>query len=219
MSEVNLQLVREYFELNRFHVLTHWEQARELGTGAPTGPEAAPRLFITHANPAPDEPPFLLRNADVPGLQRAVVEVRAWHADRFYASVIEGNPVLGQVASLECRALAEHTFGTADFRTVLVISELPASAQARARAVDLLEGLGIGHVLEFSTLLRGLLELIHPQGQYTHSATLQTLRLLKRYDLIRRQQLEINFPLDPPSPPSPTAVDTTTVAAEDEDSD
>jgi hypothetical protein len=219
VSEVNLQLVREFFELHRFHVLTHWELSRDLAPSTPSLPEAAPRLFITQTSPESGPLPFLLRHGDVPGLSRAVVEVRAWHADRVYASVVEGNPVLGQVASAECRALAENAFASPDFRTLLVISELPASAQARARALQLLEGLGISHVIEFGTILRGLLDMVHPQGQYAPSATLQTLRLLKRYGLIRRQQLDLPFPAEPPIALRAPAVDTSPAMEEEEDSD
>lgn len=211
MSEINLQLVREYFELHRFHVLTHWEQVRDMAPAAGGAVEPAPRLFIEHANPTPGLPSFLLRENEVTALERAVVEVRAWHADRVYASVIEQNPVLGQVASAECRSLAEGVFGTPEFHTVLVIAELPASPAARSRSLELLEGLGIDHVLEFSVVLRGLLDMVHPQGQYAPSATLQTLRLLKRYDLIRRQQLELAFPFDPTPPPRVPLVETTPV--------
>jgi hypothetical protein len=196
---LNLQIVREFFELQLFHVLTHWERE---STG-----EGAPQLFVEHANPDTMPLPFLLQDTGVSGLARAVVEVRAWHADRFYASVIEGNPILAHVTAPDTRELAESIFGTPEFSTVLVISELPASSEPRARSLDLLRGLGVDHVLEFPTVLRLVLDRIHAHGNYAPSPTLQTLRLMKRYDLIRRQQLELPFRIDPPPPRVPPTVD------------
>jgi len=160
-------------------------------------------LFVENSRPEAVRPvDFLIEPGDVAGLQRAVVEVRAWHADRFYASVIEANPVLGHVAYEETRQLARQVFGGREFATVLVISELPASPDARDRALRLLRDLDIDHVIEFPTLLEEVLFKVSAYGQYAPSATLQTLRLLKRYSLIRRLQLEFAFATEPPPPPA-----------------
>jgi len=189
-----MQFVREFFELNLFHVLTHW-QHQDL----PRVSDPGSLLFVEHTNP--DTLPnlsFLLGPHDVPQLHRAVVEVRAWHADRFYPSVIESSPILGHVASPEIGAHAQSLFGSPEFSTILVISELPASAAPRERSLELLGGFGIGHVLEFPTILEEMLRRISAHGNYAPSQTLQTLRLLKRYHFIRRQQLEFAFPLEAP---------------------
>lgn len=204
MSEINLQLAREYFELYRFRVLTHWRHGQDRTRGV----EASSLLFVEAPGDGVEAPPpFLLTEQGPRGIHRAVVEVRAWHADRFYPSVIETNPILGHVASAEVADLAREVFGGQDFAPVLVISELAASAGPRARALELFRQLGIGHVLEFSTLLTSLAERLSADGDYAPSQTLQTLRLLKRYDLLRRQQLEFLFPLDP-VPRNPAPVET-----------
>ena len=200
MSEINLQLVREFFELNRFSVLTHWRHGDERAKAS----EDASLLFVEHLRG--DEggrAPFLLSGASIQSVQRAVVEVRAWHGDRFYPSVIESSPILAHVASHEVEDLTREVYGGADFTTILVISELPASAVPRGRALQLLLELGIGHVLEFGALLAALAAQLssHP------SHTLQTLRLLKRYDLLRRQQLELPFPQEPPHSSPAAGVD------------
>src|SRR3990172_4390503 len=129
MGDVNVQLVREFFELNLFHVLTNWQQTpRRLRPG-----EHAGQLFVGNTSPGlPRELPFLLHPVDVPSIDRAVVEVRAWHGDRFYPSVIEANPVLSQFVSEESTALAREVFRGQPFTTVLVVSELPSSSELRA---------------------------------------------------------------------------------------
>ncbi len=214
MSDMNMQLVREFFELNLFHVLTHWRHV-----DFPRAAEPGYLLFVEHTNPEPGRDlDFLLRAEDVPSLYRAVVEVRAWHGDRFYPSVVENNPVLGHVAAEETRTLAQSVFGSPDFTSILIISELPTSPLPRAKSLDLLRQLGIGHVIEFPTILQDILGRLSAHGNYAPSQTLQTLRLLKRYNFIRRQQLEFAFPLEAPVVSARTVVQTE-VLPEDSDGD
>lgn len=200
-----MQIVREFFELHLFRVLTHWQhEALFAGQSDPSV-----LLFVeqnradTHVRAANVRTAgFLLRPEEVEQLDRAVIEVRAWHADRVYPSVVEGNAILGHVATPEVRQLAASVFGTDDFASVLVISEFAASAKPRERAQQLLQGLGIDHVIEFPAVLQDMLQRINAHGNYAPSQTLQTLRLIKRYGLVRNQQLEFAFPLEP-SPAAP----------------
>lgn len=204
MSDLNTQLVREFFELNQFRVLTHWQHQK-----LPRVADAGAMLFIERMHPdTAEELEFLLRAPQAPLIHRAVVEVRAWHADRFYPSVVESSPVLAHVAGEEARALGLSVFGGADFTTILVISELPTSSKPRARALELFQEMGVGHVIEFPTILQTILERISAHGNYAPSQTLQTLRLLKRYNLIRRQQLEFSFPTEAMTADTPSFMDT-----------
>ena len=190
MTDVNLQLVREFFELNLFRVLTQWQHVQ----GAPHLGEPGVFLFVENANPGPaQEPEFVLRLGDITAIQRAVVAVRAWHGDRIYASVVEANPVLTQVVEEGALEQARAFYGERDFTTILVISQLPASAEHRGRAIQVLQERGVGHVLEFPTMLQGLLEKVSANNTYAGSVTLQILRILKRYRLIRNQQMEFSF--------------------------
>lgn len=194
-----MQIVREFFELHLFRVLTHW-QHEALFAG-----QADPSVLLFVEQNRVDSPArvampraagFLLRPDEIDQVERAVVEVRAWHADRVYPSVVEGNAILGHVATPEVRQLAEGVFGTREFASVLVISEFAASPKPRERAQQLLQGLGIDHVLEFPAVLQDMLSRINAHGNYAPSQTLQTLRLIKRYGLVRNQQLEFAFPVE-----------------------
>ena len=200
MSDINVQLVRDFFELNAFHAMTFWQHdhARTRTT------EHGLQLFVENTTaPVPVRSlECVLRPGDVAGIDRAIVEVRAWHADRIYASVIESNTVLFDVAGDEARIRARQVFGGAPYKTILVISELSPSLEPRQRAITLLQQGSIDHVIEFPTLLHDILEKISAYVSYSPSQTLQTLRLLKRYDFIRRQQLELPFPTE--AAPSPT---------------
>ncbi len=199
MSDLNMQLVREFFELNRFYVLPHW-RCEDVSHSS----ENTSLLFVERAQTESGvEPEFLLRPADLAGIRRAVVEVRAWHADRVYPSTIDGNPVLGHVATQEIRDLAETVFGVPEFKTILVVSEFSSAPAVRARALQMLQDFGIGHALEFPTILGDLLDGVSVNGNYAPSQTLQTLRLMKRYSFIRRQQMELAFPVTGSSEPAP----------------
>ena len=195
MSDVNLQLVREFFELGLFRALTHWQQDAFRQPGA----DHDVRLYVENTQPVfPHNVDFVLSASQARTIERAVVEVRAWHADRFYPSVIESNPVLSEFVKEDGLAMAATMFDGRPFTTILVVSELPQTPEPRARSIQLLAEAGIGHVLEFPTILQDLLSALDVTSAYTGSQTLQTLRLVKRYRLIRYQQMEFAFPLEPP---------------------
>lgn len=189
MSPVNLQLVREFFELHTFRVLTNWQH------DTPRASEATVQLFVENGQPEPERPlDTLLRLEDIPMIQRAVVDVRAWHGDRFYASVVENNPILTQFAQQASKEQAAAIFGAdAGIKTVLVLSELPAAPEQRARTLAKFAESPVDHVIEFPTILHGLLEKVSAGGDYGASPTLATLRLLKRYRMVRNMQLEFMF--------------------------
>lgn len=196
MSDLSLQLVREFFELSQFHVLTLWRPEEE-------GRDAAPLLLVqqpesSFGNAAPVEAPktsapFLLSAEDISLIPRAVIDVRAWHADRFYPSVIENNPVLLTATLPRVHEMAARMAGAVALRSVLVISELPQNAEPRRRSLELLAHHGLHHVMEFGSILQALIRRIQPGAAYAPSATLQTIRLLKRYGFISNQQLEFQF--------------------------
>ena len=195
MSDLNVQLVREFFELNSFRVMTHWQQDHSRARA----PERGLQLFVENADPSPAGPPeFLLGVNHVSMLERAIVEVRAWHAERMYVSQIENNTVLFEVATEQSLELGRNFFGSDEFSTVLVIGELPASPEPRAKSIAALKEGKVSHIIEFHTILFELLDKINPNVSYASSATLQILRLLKRYNFVRRQQLELPFPTDAP---------------------
>ena len=212
MGDLNTQIVREFFELHHFHVLTHWQHDR-----LSQHTDFASLLFVENLSvDMGGEAGFIPGTDEITHIRRAVVEVRAWHADRFYQSVVESSPILGHVAGDEVAQHARAVFGGKDFSTVLVISELPASGDARHRTVEALQAFKIGHVLEFPTILQAILNQISENGNYAPSQTLQTLRLLKRYKLIRRQQLEFTFPTDEPAPAVAPVLDAQELPEEEE---
>ncbi len=214
MTDVNLQLVRECFELNVFRVLTNWQQEPWRNHAV----ERSPQLFVENtAETSPRELPFQLNAHDIAYIDRAVVHVRAWHADRFYPSVIESSPVLSRFEASEAATIAQHVFDGRPYKTLLVLSELPVSRDQRSRSLGLLSEAGVDHIIEFRYVLQDILERVSVNCNYTASPTLQTLRLLKRYKLVRNQQLEFAFRIDPPAPPTPPVVDSQEIPSDEAD--
>ncbi len=215
MSDVNLQVVREFFELNLFRVLTNWQQDPRISAHG----DQAGQLFVENSHARdPRALPFVLHPDELISVERAVVEIRAWHTDRFYPSVIESNPILTQFVSENSLALAREVFQHRSFSTILVISELPASAEQRTRSIELLEKSPVDHVIEFPYLLHDLLQKVNVGGSYPDSQTLEMLRLLKRYKLTRNQQMEFSFATEAPPPVTPPVIETA-IASSPEDAD
>lgn len=213
MADVDLQLVREFFELNQFQVTTHWRQHDEQ-----VHPDGGLQLYVENAQPVEDgHLDVVLHPADLKHLKYAVIEVRAWHTDRFYASVIESNPIVTQFSEPWALAPARDFFGTDQFKTVLVVSELPRSPEHRVHALQRLAQTGVHHLIEFPAILQDLTQRVVLNGMYTGSPTLQLLQLLKRYKLLRQQQLEFAFPMDVPVDAPGAEVDTTVPSDPDDE--
>jgi len=191
LSYINMQLVREFFELNLFYVLPYWRYETAMGDHD----YSASQLFVQQ-----NEPPHSfelkpeLGAGDVKGIKRAVVEVRAWHGDRLYSSMITPGSVFSRVASTQTCYLAESIFDGGRYKIILVVSRLSSTPEKRAEAIHKLQELGVDHVLEFPTMLADMIRLVSGQGNYSDSPSLQTIRLLKQYDFIRGRQMEFYFP-------------------------
>ncbi len=197
MSDIDLQLVKEYFELHRFRVTTHWHQH----DGNSARNESGMQVYVENTAPSTEySPGILLQSTDIGSVQRAVIEVRPWHADRLYASVLESNPILTQFAEPWALGHARDYFGTDDFATILVLSKLPTNPEQRQNAIDAIRHLPVDHAMEFHTILDGLNQKVLPAGRYPGSHTLQLIQLLKRYHVIPNQQMEFMFPMEPATP-------------------
>jgi len=192
MTDINAQLVREFLEFNRFYVLPYWRWA-ELDSHT----EGGILLFAERVDSPVTAPPpgFILRPEDFAALDRIVVDVRAWHGDRFYPSLIEKNPILGRLGENWARETVDRVFDGKSWKSILVVSEFSSNPDLRGRAAELLRAMGLDHAAEFSTLLAGLADAVDMWGNYGPSQTLQTIRLLKRYGLLRHQQMEFPFPV------------------------
>lgn len=197
MSAIDEGIVREYFEQNGFLV----RQARkyQVQSRKKTGDE---EIDLVVYNPAwargSRRPDFFLFASELPLIQRAVVSVKPWHTNVFTPGMLRNSPEI--FAFLEEQVLQEATrfFPAAsteadggELLKVLVLPSLPTAEPFRSQSVQLLKERGVDAIISFRAMLLDLLDAVEVNQNYTKSDTLQVLRLLKNYDLVKDVQLDM----------------------------
>ena len=196
MSAVDEAIVREYFEQNGF--LVRQVRKYQVQSRRKTGGE---EIDLIVYNPAwqkgSQRPDFFLFPSQLPRIHRAVVSVKPWHTDVFSPGMLKSSPEI--FGFLEKHVLREVTrffpdSGDAkDLTKVLVLPSLPTAEPFRSQSVALLKERGVDAILSFRAMLLDLLEKVEINRSYAKSDTLQVMRILKNYDLLKDPQLDM-FP-------------------------
>src|SRR5205823_11444340 len=97
--------------------------------------------------------------------------------------------VLKEVSRLFPPETAEETTGA--LTKILVLPSLPTAEPFRSQSVELLKARGIDAIISFRAMLLDLLEKIEVNQNYSKSDTLQVMRILKNYDLLKDAQLDL----------------------------
>jgi hypothetical protein len=199
MSAIDEGIVREYFEQNGFLV----RQVRKYQVTArrKTGEE---QIDLMVFNPAwqrgARKPDFFLFSSELPYVQKAIVAVKGWHTGVFTPSMLQSSPEI--FGFLEENVLKNVSrFFPADLpgenaeavTKVLVLPALPTAEPFRSQSVELLKARGVDAIISFRAMLLDLLDKIEVNQNYSKSDTLQVMRILKNYDLVKATQLDI-FP-------------------------
>ncbi len=74
---------------------------------------------------------------------------------------------------------------------ILVLPTLPHGAQARDESIALLRAKGVDAVIPFRTMLADLIAQTEANRNYQKSDLLQTIRILKNYDVFKDPQMEL----------------------------
>jgi hypothetical protein len=165
---------------------------------APGAREEADIDFLV-LNPCPEPAsgplPFVLAPADLRRLERAVVVVRGWHTETFSPARLTGTPEFFRFVEPERLRQALRAFGPGPSPAkILVLPGLPHTPALRRQSIALLRERGVDAVLPFRALLADLIEHVEPNRNYQKSDLLQTLRLLKHYEFLRDDQLDLFKP-------------------------
>ena len=199
MAAIDEAIVREYFEQNGFFV----RQARKYQVQArkKTGDEEIDLLVY---NPGwrrgTRRPDFMLFANELPFVHRAIVAVKPWHTEVFSPAILKGAPeifgfledtVVKQVARLF--PAEDELAGDADdpIAKILVLPALPTAEPYRSQSVQLLKERGVDAIVSFRAMLLDLIETIESNRNYGKSDTLQVLRVLKNYDLLKDAQMDL----------------------------
>lgn len=197
MSAIDEGIVREYFEQNGFFV----RQARkyQVRSRKKTSDE---EIDLVVYNPAwrrgSRRPEFFLFATELPFIQRGLVAVKPWHTDVFTPGTLRSSPekifsfleenVLKQAA----RFFPDETEGVGgDVSKILVLPALPTAEPYRSQSVELLKARGVDAIISFRAMLSDLIDKVEINRSYGKSDTLQVIRLLKNYDLLKDAQLDL----------------------------
>jgi hypothetical protein len=203
MSAIDEGIVREYFEQNGFLV----RQARKYQVQArrKIGEE---EIDLVVYNPAwqrtARKPDFFLFSSELPYVHRAIVAVKGWHTGVFTPNILRSSPEIFRFLEENVLREASRLFpseGGDDsggaLTKILVLPSLPTAEPFRSQSVELLKARGIDAIISFRAMLQDLIEKIEPNQNYSKSDTLQVMRLLKNYDLIKDAQLDLPTTREP----------------------
>lgn len=189
MPGVNEAIAREYFESLGFLVL---QPHKYSVTARSKRPEEEIDFVVLNPSASGEVPgEFLLTGSELQHVNRAVVSVRGWHTDRVSPATLKLSPELVRFAQEPALRAIRAQLGEGPLFRILCLPELPATVVLRRKAQELLREKGVDAVLLFPTMLRELVRGIETSKNYEKSDLLQTLRILKNYDLLRDEQLEL----------------------------
>ena len=77
---------------------------------------------------------------------------------------------------------------------ILVLPALPAQEPFRSQSVALLKERGVDAIISFRAMLLDLIEKTEVNRSYRKSDTLEMIRILKNYDLLKEPQLDLPAP-------------------------
>ena len=203
MSAIDEGIVREYFEQNGFLV----RQARKYQVQS-RRKAAEEEIDLMVLNPAwqrgARKPDFFLFSNELPFVQRAIVAVKGWHTGVFTPTMLKSSPeifsflqqnVLKEAARFFPRDPADPGGDSGGTLTkILVLPSLPTAEPFRSQSVELLKEHGVDAIISFRAMLLDLLDKIEINQNYSKSDTLQVMRLLKNYDLLKDTQLDLPGP-------------------------
>ncbi len=197
MSAIDEGIVREYFEQNGFLV----RQVRKYQVSArrKTGDEEIDLLVY---NPAwqrgSKRPDFFLFSNELPLVHRAMIAVKGWHTGVFTPNMLRSSPEIFRF--LEDNVLKEATrffptdadaIGDDGLTKILVLPSLPTQEPFRSQSVELLKERGVDAIISFRSMLIDLVDKVEINRNYGKSDTLQVMRILKNYDLLKDAQLDL----------------------------
>ena len=199
MSAIDENIVREYFEQNGF--LVRQVRKYQVPVRRKTGDEDIDLLVY---NPAPAKPArkpdFFLFSNELPYVHRAIVVVKGWHTlGRFTPATLKNNSEIFRF--LEENVLQEisrlfpvdpdEPGAAGDLVKILVLPGLPTAEPYRSQSVAMLRERGVDAIISFRAMLLDLIDKIEINRNYRKSDTLQVMRILKNYDLLKDLQLDM----------------------------
>ena len=203
MSAIDEGIVREYFEQNGF--LVRQVRKYEVQARKKTGDEEIDLLVY---NPAYQrgarKPDFFLFSSELAFIHRAIISVKPWHTGRFTPGILKSSPEIFRFLAENVLREVTRFFpkesdadappqegGSSDLTKILVLPSLPTAEPFRTQSVEMLKERGVDAIISFRAMLLDIVDKIETNRNYGKSDTLQVIRILKNYDLLKEAQLEM----------------------------
>ena len=190
MSAVSEWVVREYFEQLGYLVN---QPKKHVASGRQKSGEREVDLLVINPTVAEHRVPehVIWTTQDLAHIGRAVVAVRGWHTDRFYAGTFEQTPEILRFVEPAAVRFASRMLGSESVARILCVPALPASGELKEKTITLLREKGVNGVLSFQTILTDLIAGVQVNLNYEKSDLLQIFRILKIYEFFRDSQMEL----------------------------
>lgn len=203
MSAIDEDIVREYFEQNGFLV----RQVRKytVQSRRKTSDEEIDLLVYNPSYSRQERrPEFFIFTSELPRIHRAMLAVKGWHSGRLNPATLRSSPELFRFLEENVKREAHRLLsleggepGTGDdLLKILVTPGVPTQEPYRSQSVALLKERGVDGIISFRTMLQELINRVEVNLNYRKSETLQMIRLLKNYDLLKDPQLDLFPPGD-----------------------
>ena len=144
-------------------------------------------------------PEFFLFASELAFVHRAIVVVKGWHTGKFTPNMLKSSPEIFRF--LEENVLeevtrffpvdAEEPGNAPDVTKILVLPSLPTAEPFRSQSVAMLKEHGIDGIISFRSMLLDIIDRVEINKSYGKSDTLQVIRILKNYDLLKDAQLDL----------------------------
>jgi hypothetical protein len=198
MSAIDEGIVREYFEQNGFLV----RQVRKYQVSArrKTGDEEIDLLVYNPAwQRSARKPDFFLFSNELTLVHRAMIAVKGWHTGVFTPNMLKSSPEIFRFLEDNVMKEATRFFPAAEadeasddpLTKILVLPSLPTQEPFRSQSVAMLKERGVDAIISFRSMLLDLIEKTEINRNYGKSDTLQVIRILKNYDLLKDAQLDL----------------------------
>jgi hypothetical protein len=202
MSSVDESIVREYFEQNGFLVrqLRKYQVQSRKKT---TDEEVDLLVFNPSYIPNTRKADFMLFSSELKYIHKAVVVVKGWHTLKFTPAMLKSSPeifrflektVVKKVSDLfidKSKKNKQDQEIEDDIMKILVLPGLPTENPYREQSIQLLQEKGVDGIISFRSMLLDILAKVEVNRNYQKSDILQTLRILKNYELLGNPQLEL----------------------------
>ncbi|MBD5782277.1 hypothetical protein IEN85_22450 [Pelagicoccus sp. NFK12] len=198
MSCVEEAIVSEYFEQNGFLVRPLRKSRSHTKKGYEEGLDLYVRNMVFREGSR--DPNFLLFSSELRYLESAIVCVRGWFGDKAsLASMSSGAEIVKYLETYVFKKVDKWfaydpavTFGTrVPPMHVLVAPVFPTQEPHRSQCIELLQEKGVHGIVSFKSMALDLIDRVDTKQVYEKSDLLQTLRILKNFDLVKDSQMDL----------------------------